>query len=90
MQGERKRLGFEMRWRPGPLRVKAEYIDVTEQRLGQSVEDTDLSPLRAMGWYVSGTWAITGEKKADGLDAPKRPLFQGGFGASNSPHGSRS
>ena len=30
---------------------------------------------------MSGTWAITGEKKADGLDAPKEPLFQGGFGA---------
>ena len=30
---------------------------------------------------MSGTWAITGEKKADGLDAPKRPLFRGGVGA---------
>jgi phosphate-selective porin OprO and OprP len=81
MQGQRKRLGYEMRWRPGPFSVKAEYIKVTDERLGESVEDTDLSPLRAVGWYVSGTWAITGEKKADGLDVPRRPLFRGGYGA---------
>jgi phosphate-selective porin OprO and OprP len=81
MQGQRKRLGFEMRWRPGPFSIKSEYIKVTDERLGESVEDTDLSPLRAVGWYVSGTWAITGEKKADGLDVPKRPLLQGGYGA---------
>jgi phosphate-selective porin OprO and OprP len=45
------------------------------------VENTDLSPFVSSGWYVSGTWAVTGEKKADGLDAPRRPLFQGGIGA---------
>jgi phosphate-selective porin len=79
--GKRNRMGFEMRWRPGPFSVKSEYMTVTDERLGLSVEDTDLSPIRAIGWYVSGTWAITGEKKADGLDSPDHPLFQGGFGA---------
>ena len=79
--GERKRSGVELRWRPGPFSVKYEYIKLTQERVGESVEDTDLSPLRSIGWYLSGTWAITGEKKADGLDEPRRPLFQGGFGA---------
>src|SRR6185436_15608375 len=32
-------------------------------------------------WYASGTMAVTGETKADGLDEPKRPLFKGGVGA---------
>ena len=54
---------------------------VTSERRGQSVEDTDLSPLVATGWYVSGTWAVTGENKADGLEAPRRPLHRGGPGA---------
>ena len=54
---------------------------VTDQRLGQSVDDTDLSPLVASGWYVSGTWALTGERKADGLDSPRRPVLRGGMGA---------
>jgi phosphate-selective porin OprO/OprP len=79
--GQRRRVGLETRWRPGPVSLKAEYIKVTDERLGQSVEDTPLSPLRAVGWYASGTWAITGESKADGLDSPRRPLFKGGIGA---------
>jgi phosphate-selective porin OprO/OprP len=79
--GQRRRTGLETRWRPGPVSLKAELIKVTDQRLGQSVEDTPLSPLRAVGWYASGTWAITGESKAGGLDSPRRPLFKGGLGA---------
>ena len=81
VNGQRRRIGFEARWRPGPFSIKSEYIRLTDERLGQSVDDTDLSPFVAAGWYVSGTWALTGEKKADGLDTPRRPLFQGGFGA---------
>jgi phosphate-selective porin OprO/OprP len=79
--GPRRRSSLEARWRPGPFSVKSEVIRVTESRIGLSVEDTDLSPLRATGWYVSGTWAVTGEEKADGLDAPRRPFLQGGPGA---------
>jgi phosphate-selective porin OprO and OprP len=81
IKGRRERLGYEARWRPGPVSVKAEYIKVTDERLEQSVEDTDLSPFLAKGWYVSGTVALTGEKKADGLDVPKRPFARGGIGA---------
>jgi phosphate-selective porin OprO/OprP len=54
---------------------------VTEARQGQSVLETDLAPLVSTAWYVSGTWAITGEAKAEGMDAPARPLLQGGIGA---------
>jgi phosphate-selective porin OprO and OprP len=81
VNGQRRRIGFEARWRPGPFSIKSEYIRLTDERLGQSVEDTDLPPFVAAGWYVSGTWALTGETKADGLDSPRRPIFQGGFGA---------
>jgi phosphate-selective porin len=81
VQGQRRRTGLEVRWRPGPFSIKSEYIRVTTERRGQSVEDTDLSPLVATGWYVSGTWAVTGEKKVDGLNQPRRPLLQGGYGA---------
>ena len=81
VEGHRQRTGFELRWRPGPFSFKSEYIRVTTERRGQSVEDTDLSPLYANGWYVSGTWAITGEKKAAGLNKPRRPFLRGGLGA---------
>jgi phosphate-selective porin OprO and OprP len=81
VQGARRRTALEGRWRPGPFSVKSEYIRVTTERLGQSVEDSDLPPLVADGWYVSGTWAVTGDRKARGLDNPRRPLFHGGIGA---------
>ncbi len=81
VEGHRRRVGAELRWRPGPFSVKSEYIRVTDERLGQSVDDTDLSPLVASGWYVSGTWALTGEHKANGLDTPRRPVLRGGLGA---------
>ena len=81
VQGQRRRTGVEVRWRPGPFSVKSEYVRVTTERRGQGVDDTDLSPLVATGWYVSGTWAITGENKADGLSEPRRSFLQGGYGA---------
>ena len=81
VQGERRRIGLEARWRPGPFSIKSEYIRLSDERLGQSVEDTDLEPFVASGWYVSGTWAVTGEEKANGLDSPRAALFQGGIGA---------
>ena len=70
-----------MEWRTGPYSLKAEFIRMTQQRLGQSVTDTDLPNATAEGWYVSGTWAITGEAKSRGLDRPEHPLPGGGFGA---------
>jgi phosphate-selective porin OprO/OprP len=61
--------------------MQSEYMRLTEERLGQSIENGDLPPLAAAAWYVSGSWAITGDRKAGGLDTPRRPLFQGGLGA---------
>jgi phosphate-selective porin OprO and OprP len=80
VNGPRRRVGLEMQFRPGPASIKAEWIRVETERRGESVDDTDLSPLVGEGWYLSGTYAITGDKKAD-VDKPKKPLFQGGFGA---------
>jgi phosphate-selective porin OprO and OprP len=85
VKGRRRRVGLETRWRPGPAAIQAEYIRLTDERRGQSVEDGDLSPLQAAGWYISGTWLITGERKSKGGDRPARPLAlfskQHGIGA---------
>jgi len=81
VNGARRRTGLEFRFRPGPFSLKSEYMRVTEERLGQSVYNTDLSPLTATGWYVSGTWAVTGEQKTFGLDEPNHPVLRGGVGA---------
>src|SRR4030095_8180964 len=80
VNGPRRRLGIEMQFRSGPASIKSEWMRVETSRLGESVEDTDLSPLVGEGWYFSGTYVITGEKKTN-AHQPKKPLFQGGFGA---------
>lgn len=79
--GVRRRTGLEARWRPGPFSVKAEYMRVETDRQGQSVDDDDLPPLLGQGWYVSGSWVLTGERKASGLTRPRRPVHRGGWGA---------
>jgi phosphate-selective porin OprO and OprP len=82
VNGPRRRTGIELQFRPGPASIKAEWMRVATERRGESVEDTDLSPIVGEGWYVSGTYALTGERKADGIDKPKKPLFPAmGWGA---------
>lgn len=75
VHGQRLRLGWEWNWSPGPFSLNGEFVDVRDQRLGQSLRGQDLPDLVSRGWYLSGTWAITGEKKADGIE-PRRPFMQ--------------
>jgi phosphate-selective porin OprO/OprP len=66
VRGHRQRTGVEARWRPGRLSIQSEYIRLSDERRGQSVEDGDLSPLVAQGWYVSGTYALTRKRNRYG------------------------
>lgn len=80
VKGRRQRLGAQFDWTPGPAGIKAEWMQSREQRLGQSNRNEDLSDFLTTGWYVSGTWFITGEDKDDNIN-PRHPLFGGGIGA---------
>jgi phosphate-selective porin OprO/OprP len=85
VNGPRTRAGLEASWSPGPASLGAEYLRVEDARLGVGVgnengTDNDLPPLPARGWYVYGTWALTGEKKAGGIE-PRRPFPLRGPGA---------
>lgn len=77
VRGRQYRSGIEARWRPGPVGISAEYLRLTAERRGQSVEDTDLSPFLVSGWYVAGSWVLTGERKSRGPENPDRPLPRG-------------
>jgi len=81
VHGPRLRLGAEMRWTPGPFSLKGEYIRVSEERRGQGIFGDDLPGVISRGWYLSGSWALTGEKKAGGLEPRKNFLQGGGSGA---------
>ena len=56
--GRRQRTGLEARWQPGRMSIQSEYIRLSDQRRGQSVDNGDLSPLVAQGWYLSGTYNV--------------------------------
>jgi phosphate-selective porin len=81
VEGSRRRSGLQLRWRPGPFSVASEYIRVSDDRLGQSREATDLPPFLARGWYVSGSWVVAGAARAASVAQPVHPLFQSGFGS---------
>jgi phosphate-selective porin len=84
-KGRRLRVGLEVSWAPGPFSVSAEYLRSTEAREGVGVGneqglDNNLPDIEGRGWYVTGAWVVTGERK-DGGVKPRHPFLQGGFGA---------
>lgn len=81
VKGQRRRLGVDGRWTPGPVLIQAEYIRVSDERNGQGLGDVDLPDAIAEGWYLAGTWVITGENKSGGSVAPSRPFPTQGIGA---------
>ena len=80
VKGTRVRLGMDLNWTPGPFSVKGELIRLQDERQGQGLFGEDLPELVSNGWYISGTWLATGGRKGARVE-PRRPLFQGGFGA---------
>lgn len=78
--GHRRRMGAEAAWLPGPFSLKGEYARAAEQRKRQGLLDDDISDFLTSAWYVTGTWALTGERKDNGIE-PKNPIFQKGGGA---------
>lgn len=84
-RGPRYRTGLEASWPIGPASFSAEYLRARDSReqvgVGNEQQvNNDLPELESKGWYIAGTYLITGEKKEGGVK-PKRPLLQGGFGA---------
>ena len=78
--GRRVRVGAEVQWRVGPASLQGEFIRAVDQRRGQGIENEDLPDAVARGWYVGGTWVVTGERKKDTVK-PARPLSFRGYGA---------
>jgi phosphate-selective porin OprO/OprP len=80
VKGRRTRMNIEGGWSPGPFGIDAEYVRLLDQRNGQGIGDVDLPDALAQGWSISGSWVLTGERKADGVE-PKRRFLQEGVGA---------
>lgn len=68
--GDLMRLGAEAAWFCGPASVKGEYIHI-EQDMNTVASGT----VSLSGYYISGTWLLTGEPKSFGTVRPKSPVL---------------
>lgn len=71
VKGLRRRYEVDADWYAGPVGARAEYTHVLDSREEQGLADQDLADARARGWYVSGSWVLTGEEKERPVE-PKR------------------
>jgi phosphate-selective porin len=76
VDGTRRRMGADLKYTPGPLGLKAEYLEGREQRRGQGSTFDDLPDQVARGWAVSATLLLTGDSKKTRIE-PKRPFPHG-------------
>jgi phosphate-selective porin OprO/OprP len=82
-RGERSRFGGDLVWLLGPAALKFEYAEQRNERQDIGPGGADLDDVLARGWYVSGTWIVTGEEKPlNGPVVPRRPFspLSGGAG----------
>jgi phosphate-selective porin len=80
VDGTRRRLGADARFRHGPIGVRAEVLQMTSERTGQGSVFDDLPSEVARGWSASATWLVTGDRKARTIK-PDHPITHGGIGA---------
>jgi phosphate-selective porin OprO and OprP len=74
-RGDRLRYGGDMAWLIGPASLKFEYHVQQNARNQLGPGGSNLDDVVATGWYVSGTYIITGEDKPfNGAVVPKRPF----------------
>jgi phosphate-selective porin OprO and OprP len=63
VNGLRRRYEIDGDWSFGPFGARAEYTHQLDSREGQGLADQNLADARGRGWFVSGTWVLTGEEK---------------------------
>lgn len=80
VKGARLRGGADVAFFAGPASLKAEWIEVRDERKNQGLADVDLPDAFGRGWYLAGSVLLTGEDKGDDV-RPRRPLLRGGLGA---------
>jgi phosphate-selective porin len=80
VNGRRVRRGLEAAWSAGPVSLTWEHINLSDQRVGMGFDGETLPGVHASGWYVAGTWTLTGEPKRGRVE-PRSGIGHGGLGA---------
>lgn len=77
IDGERTRLGLESAWISGPFGLFAEAMQVEQDVLGAGGD----ANVAYSGWYVAGSWVLSGEDKTFKGVRPANAVGHGGCGA---------
>jgi hypothetical protein len=80
VNGARRRLGGELGYTRGSMRIIGEFMELREEREGQGSTGQDIPDAWARGWSVTASWLVTGERKETTIK-PEAGLFAGGPGA---------
>jgi len=80
VNGRRLRFGADAEWRRGPFGLTGEFARTSDTRHGMGLEGEDLPGIGATGWYVAGSWVLTGERKRARVE-PRKSVLAGGLGA---------
>ena len=78
--GRRLRVGADAEWSRGPFGLSGEFARTWDARNAMGLEGEDLPGTGAIGWYVSGAWVVTGERKRARVE-PRKSVLAGGLGA---------
>jgi len=74
--GNRYRYGGDLVWLLGPASVKAEYERQVDERKKLGPGGSNLDDVTATGWYVTGTFLLTGENSVlNGPVIPRSPFL---------------
>jgi len=79
VKGTRRRVGADAAYSRGSFRAIAEFLQMTEQRLGQGPGGETLPAFRGRAWSLHATYILTGEKKSTKV-RPAASIFKGGKG----------
>lgn len=60
VNGHQRRFGLDVDWRAERCSASFDYARTWDERLGESVEDGDLSPFYGDGWLVGGMCTVIG------------------------------
>jgi phosphate-selective porin OprO/OprP len=69
--GDRYRWEVDLSWLVGPASLRFEYAQQQDQRINLGPNHSDLAPVAANAYYITGTYLITGEDAQ--LNGPVRP-----------------
>jgi phosphate-selective porin OprO/OprP len=79
VSGTRQRLGADAALAQGPFAIRAEFLQLRDERKHQGLGDDDLPGITARGWLATATSFVVGSLRSN--SAPRAPVGRGGAGA---------